>query len=70
VGILVDQSRPAGSKPRWRPSTHTCWSTGEYNGQWWLDTRKLAKQAVTTHVVNLAWNGLANLEPEPTQRSR
>ena len=39
-------------------------------GQWWLDTRKPAKQAVTAHVVNLAWNGLANLEPEPTPSSR
>ena len=35
-------------------------------GQWWLDTRKPAKRVVATHLVNLAWNGLAGLEAKPT----
>jgi len=34
-------------------------------GQWWLDTRKPAKRVVATHLVNLAWNGLAGLENKP-----
>lgn len=34
-------------------------------GQWWLDTRKPAKKVVATHLVNLAWNGLAGLEAKP-----
>src|ERR671932_2473701 len=34
-------------------------------GQWWLDTRSPGKQEVAAHLVNLAWNGLAGLEPEP-----
>ena len=34
-------------------------------GQWWLDTRKPAKEVVAAHLVNLAWNGLAGLEPKP-----
>lgn len=34
-------------------------------GQWWLDDRTLDKQAVSAHLVNLAWNGLAGLETEP-----
>jgi AcrR family transcriptional regulator len=37
-------------------------------GQWWLDSREahpLTKQVVAAHVVNLAWNGMRNLEPEP-----
>ncbi|MEW9266879.1 TetR/AcrR family transcriptional regulator [Kineococcus endophyticus] len=34
-------------------------------GQWWLDTREPAKEEVAAHLVNLAWNGLTGLEPEP-----
>ncbi|MGH3331573.1 MAG: TetR family transcriptional regulator, partial [Nocardioidaceae bacterium] len=37
-------------------------------GQWWLDARKPPKQVVAAHLVNLAWNGLAGLEKEPTLR--
>lgn len=35
-------------------------------GQWWLDSRKFKKHEVAAHVVNLAWNGLTDLEPKPT----
>jgi hypothetical protein len=35
-------------------------------GQWWLDRRKFKKEQVAAHLVNLAWNGLAGLEPSPT----
>ncbi|MCH9816692.1 MAG: TetR/AcrR family transcriptional regulator, partial [Actinomycetia bacterium] len=35
-------------------------------GQWWLDARKPKKREVVAHVVNLAWNGLSNMEPKPT----
>jgi AcrR family transcriptional regulator len=34
-------------------------------GQWWLDTRSPGKQEVAAHLVNLAYNGLAHLDPEP-----
>ena len=34
-------------------------------GQWWLDSRKMKKADVAAHLVNLAWNGLANLENKP-----
>jgi AcrR family transcriptional regulator len=34
-------------------------------GQWWLDTRSPGKQQVAAHLVNLAYNGLAHLEPDP-----
>jgi AcrR family transcriptional regulator len=37
-------------------------------GQWWLDERKPSKEQVAAHLVNLAWNGLANLEQKPTLR--
>ena len=32
---------------------------------WWLDERVLSKETVATHLVNLCWNGLTNLEPNP-----
>jgi AcrR family transcriptional regulator len=38
-------------------------------GQWWLDTRKPAKEVVAAHLVNLAWNGLAGLEAKPVLRT-
>ncbi|WP_415952799.1 TetR/AcrR family transcriptional regulator [Streptomyces sp. KLOTTS4A1] len=34
-------------------------------GQWWLTTRKPKKAEVAAHLVNLAWHGLGNLEPNP-----
>ncbi|MDF2146850.1 TetR/AcrR family transcriptional regulator [Knoellia sp. p5-6-4] len=38
-------------------------------GQWWLDSPKMKKADVAAHLVNLAWNGLANLEKKPTLRA-
>ncbi len=35
-------------------------------GQWWLDARKPKKSEVAAHLVNLAWNGLSQLDPKPT----
>jgi AcrR family transcriptional regulator len=36
-------------------------------GQWWLDSDEgLSRDEVTAHLVNLAWNGLAALETEPS----
>lgn len=37
-------------------------------GQWWLGEQAPDKAAVAAHVVNLAWNGLSGLEPEPSLR--
>ncbi|SDI48365.1 DNA-binding transcriptional regulator, AcrR family [Actinokineospora alba] len=39
-------------------------------GQWWLEVRKPKKNEVAAHLVNLAWNGLSNLEGKPTLRER
>ena len=36
-----------------------------FTGQWWLDARKPELEVVAAHLVNLAWNGLADLEPKP-----
>jgi AcrR family transcriptional regulator len=34
-------------------------------GLWWLEERKPRREEVAAHLVNLAWNGLAHLEPKP-----
>ena len=34
-------------------------------GQWWLENRSPDKREVAAHLVNLAYNGLAHLEPAP-----
>ena len=34
-------------------------------GQWWLDAGKPSRQTVAAHLVNLAWNGLKDLEKKP-----
>jgi AcrR family transcriptional regulator len=39
-------------------------------GQWWLDARKPKREEVAAHLVNLAWNGLSNLEHKPKLRIR
>jgi AcrR family transcriptional regulator len=38
-------------------------------GQWWVDSRKFKKVDVAAHLVNLAWNGLAGMEPKPMLRT-
>ena len=34
-------------------------------GQWWLETGKPKREQVAAHMVNLAWNGLSDLERDP-----
>ncbi len=38
-------------------------------GEWWLEHRSLPREQVAAHVVNLLYNGLHDLEPQPTTRS-
>jgi AcrR family transcriptional regulator len=35
-------------------------------GQWWLDADGPSRDKVAAHLVNLAWNGLGRLDPNPT----
>ncbi len=39
-------------------------------GRWWLDARRPRKETVAGHLVNLAWNGLSNLESKPALTTR
>ena len=36
-----------------------------FAGQWWLDARRPELEDVAAHLINLAWNGLSRLDPEP-----
>lgn len=36
-----------------------------FTGQWWLDARKPPLEEMAAHLVNLAWNGLRELDPKP-----
>ena len=35
-------------------------------GQWWLDARKPKMEEVAAHLINLAWNGLSQLDRSPS----
>ena len=35
-------------------------------GLWWLEVRRPRRETVAAHLVNLAWNGLSNLEQKPS----
>lgn len=39
-------------------------------GEWWLETGKPEPSEVAAHLVNLAWNGLQGLDPDPLRSSR
>ena len=39
-------------------------------GQWWLDVGKPSRKVVAAHLVNLAWNGLSDLEKDPLKAQK
>lgn len=41
-----------------------------FTGQWWLDVRAPHRDDVVAHVVNLAWNGLSQLDAAPRLGNR
>ncbi len=77
AGLLVDvaarvdvllgrQFKSYGFNPKWAPLySQMLVGMVAQTGQWWLDVRKPKKEEVVAHLVNLAWNGLHNLEPKP-----
>lgn len=70
-GILGDQFAARGFDPKVAP-LYAQMLVGMVGttGQWWLDARTPDKDVVAAHLVNLAWNGLANLEQNPELRGR
>ncbi|MBW8820215.1 MAG: TetR/AcrR family transcriptional regulator [Streptomyces sp.] len=69
-GILVDEFKRRGFDAKAAPMyAQMLVGMVGMTGQWWLDTRKPAKEVVAAHLVNLAWNGLAGLEAKPVLRT-
>ena len=66
-GILVDEFKSRGFDAKLAPmyAQMLVGMVGS-TGQWWLASRKPAKEIVAAHVVNLAWNGLAGLDKKPS----
>ena len=65
-GILVDAFNRRGLDAKTAPMyTQMLVGMVGATGQWWLATRRPDRHAVAAHLVNLAWNGLSGLEPQP-----
>ena len=64
--ILAAQFKARGYNTKLAPLySHALVGMVALVGQWWLDARKPSRDDVAAHLVNLAWNGLGNLEPKP-----
>jgi AcrR family transcriptional regulator len=65
-GILADEFKARGYDPKMAPMyAQMLVGMVGTTGQWWLDSRKPAREIVAAHLVNLAWNGLAGMEKKP-----
>src|ERR1700733_1654228 len=75
--LLADVLKERGYDPKLAPMySQMLVGMVAFTGQWWLDARKPELEEVAAHLVNLAWNGLSQLDPKPqlspeaTQRLR
>ncbi len=65
--ILGRQFKARGFDPKFAPMySQMLVGMTALTSQWWLDARAPSKSVVAAHLVNLSWNGLSGLEPEPT----
>jgi AcrR family transcriptional regulator len=64
--LLADVLKTKGYDPKLAP-VYAQMLVGmvAFAGQWWLDTRKPKLEEMAAHLVNLAWNGLRELDPKP-----
>ncbi len=64
--ILGDMLKERGYDPKLAPMyAQMLVGMVAFTGQWWLDARKPELEVVAAHLVNLAWNGLSQLDPKP-----
>jgi AcrR family transcriptional regulator len=64
--LLAKQFKAHKINPKWAPLySQMLVGMVAQTGQWWLDVRKPKKEEVVAHLVNLAWNGLQNMEAKP-----
>ncbi|KAB8191110.1 TetR family transcriptional regulator [Nonomuraea phyllanthi] len=65
--VLADEFAERGYDPKLAPMyAQMLVGMVALTGQWWLDVRKPGREEVAAHLVNLAWNGLTGLNPNPT----
>jgi AcrR family transcriptional regulator len=64
--VLVEEFSNRGYDPKLAPlySQALCGMVALV-GQWWLDVGTPTRDEVAAHLVNLAWHGLSDLEPNP-----
>ncbi|MGO3815708.1 MAG: TetR/AcrR family transcriptional regulator [Cellulosimicrobium funkei] len=64
--LLAHQFRTRGLDPKVAPIyAQMLVGMVALTGQYWLDARSPKKPEVAAHLVNLAWNGLADMEKRP-----
>lgn len=69
--ILAGEFKSRGYNPHLAPLySHALVGMVALVGQWWLDARKPSLKRVTAHLVNLAWNGLSQLERKPVLEAK
>ncbi|MBE6474514.1 MAG: TetR/AcrR family transcriptional regulator [Actinomyces succiniciruminis] len=68
-GLLAKQFSTHGLDPRTAPLyAQMLVGIVAMPAQWWLDNPAMSKEEVAAHMVNLAWNGLRAMTPNPTLR--
>ena len=69
-GILASQFQSHGLDPRTAP-LYAQMLVGIVSSPawWWLENRRMSKEEVAAHMVNLAWNGLRGMKARPTLHS-
>lgn len=64
--ILVGDFKRRGYDPRLAPMyAQMLVGMVAVTGQWWLEERRPKREVVAAHLINLAWNGLSDLETNP-----
>jgi AcrR family transcriptional regulator len=64
--IMADFLKSRGRDPKLAPMySQMMVGMVAFTGQWWLDARKPRVEVVATHLIDLAWNGLSQLDAQP-----
>ncbi|WP_239116577.1 TetR/AcrR family transcriptional regulator [Planotetraspora phitsanulokensis] len=64
--VLADEFRERGYDPGLAPMyAQMLVGMTALTGQWWLEERRPPREEVAAHLVNLSWNGLTGLDPNP-----
>ena len=69
--ILVEEFKNRGFDPKLAPIySRALVGMVVLVGQWWMDVGKPDREVVAAHLVNLAWNGLKDLQKDPKSLSQ